>query len=70
MKTKLKNAAIRVLAEQRESRSLKAGHMRRQFGERLSESKALSAEVEQMETEVEAIDAAIALIEDTETTED
>ena len=62
MNTKMKNAAVRVLAEQRESRALKAGHMRRQFGERIT--KALTAEVEQMETEVEAIEATIALLEE------
>ena len=53
-------AAIRVLSEQRESRNLKAGHMRRQFGSRMP--KAMTAEVEQMEIEAEALTQTIDLI--------
>lgn len=62
METKLKNAALRVLNEERASRALKAGHMRKQFGKRLAESKALTAEVEQMEDEVAGIEATIELL--------
>lgn len=61
MDIRLKNAAIRVLSEQRESRALKASHMRKNFGDRITKS--LTAEVEQMELEVEAITATIKLVE-------
>ena len=56
-----KQAALRVLAEQRASRSLKAETFRKRFGTKLT--KALAAEVEQLETEVKALDAVIAAVE-------
>lgn len=54
----LQQAAVRVLSAERTSRATKAGHMRKQFGERIT--KALEAETSQLEREVEALDIILA----------
>ena len=56
----LQQAAVRVLSAERTSRITKAGHMRKQFGDRIT--KALEAEVSQMETEAEALDILLAVL--------
>lgn len=56
----LQQAAVRVLSAERTSRRTRAGHMRKQFGDRIT--KALEAEVSQLETEVEALDILLAVL--------
>lgn len=58
----LKQAALKVLAEVRASRALKAATYRKNFGDRMT--KALEAETTEMENEVEALDTVIAAIND------
>jgi hypothetical protein len=56
-----KTHAKRVIAEARASRDLKASHLRKTFGERMTV--AMTEEVTQMEAEIAALDETIALID-------
>lgn len=56
-----KQAALRVLGEQRGSRVLKVANLRKTFGDRIT--KQFQSEVDQLDTEVTGLDIAIAVVE-------
>lgn len=58
----LQQVALRLMAEIRQSRHMKATTYRKRFGDRLPKN--FAAEVDQMEAEVEVIDTIVAAIND------
>lgn len=56
-----KQAALRVLGEQRGSRVLKVANLRKTFGDRIT--KQFQSEVDQLDTEIIGLDIAIMVVE-------